>query len=206
MFMKFKRLLDILISLFLLILFSPLFLILMGLNAVLLGFPLFFRQERIGLYGHPFWIYKFRSMRLAPRQLKGPLLQETDHQRLTPYGAFLRRYSLDELPSLVNVLKGEMSLIGPRPLLPEFLDCYSEAEKQRHNMRPGMTGLAQIKGRNDISWRVKFRYDVWYVRHYSWKLDFYILCHTLRVILSAEGTTPPVDGYLPQQDKHNGFH
>jgi sugar transferase EpsL len=149
-----------------------------------LGSPVIFRQERPGLNGKPFTILKFRTM-VDRCDAHGRLLP--DAERLTPFGKFLRRTSLDELPELINVLRGDMSLVGPRPLLTEYLDLYSPAQQRRHEVRPGITGWAQINGRNGIRWHEKFNMDVWYVDHHSLLLDFRILFLTLWAVLRQEG-------------------
>jgi sugar transferase EpsL len=171
-----KRLFDIFGSVFLLILLAPL----LGLIAlsvrVALGAPVLLRQTRPGFNGKPFTFLKFRSMTEA-RDEMGNLLP--DGQRLTPFGGWLRRVSLDELPQLANVLRGDMSLVGPRPLLMEYLPLYSARQARRQDVRPGVTGWAQVNGRNAISWEEKFEYDVWYVEHQSFALDMKILIMTL---------------------------
>lgn len=149
-----------------------------------LGSPVLFRQVRPGLYGLPFAILKFRTMTDA-RGPDGNLLP--DEARLTPFGKFLRSSSLDELPELLNVLRGEMSLVGPRPLLMEYLEHYSPEQARRHEALPGITGWAQVNGRNAISWEEKFRLDVWYVDHQSAWVDFKILWMTVRKVLRREG-------------------
>jgi sugar transferase EpsL len=153
-----------------------------------MGAPILFRQERPGLHGHPFTILKFRSMTVA-RDRRDELLNSD--KRVTRLGAFLRRTSLDELPELWNVVRGDMSLVGPRPLLMEYLPHYSAAQARRHEMRPGITGLAQVRGRNDMGWDKRFRLDTWYVDHWSMRLDARIILDTLRVILDGQGTPDP---------------
>lgn len=148
------------------------------------GSPVLFRQIRPGLYGAPFEIYKFRTM-TAARDSEGNLLP--DDQRLTRFGRFLRSTSLDELPELLNVLKGEMSLVGPRPLLMEYLPLYSTEQFRRHEVKPGITGWAQVNGRNAISWEDKFKFDVWYVDNQSFWLDIKILWMTLVKVFKREG-------------------
>jgi len=152
-----------------------------------LGSPILFRQERPGRHGRPFTLYKFRSMRTAGEGA-APL---SEAERLTRLGAFLRRTSLDELPELWNVLRGDMSLVGPRPLLMEYLPLYTPEQARRHHVRPGITGWAQINGRNAISWEEKFRLDVWYVDHRSLSLDLRILLLTIRRVLSGHGINEP---------------
>jgi sugar transferase EpsL len=184
----FKRLLDIGLSFCLLGGLAPL----MGFIAVLvwahLGRPLLFIQERPGLYGQIFRLKKFRTM-TQDRDGSGKLL--ADCARLTPFGRFLRRTSLDELPELTNVLLGEMSLVGPRPLLVAYLGRYDSFQSRRHNVRPGVTGLTQVKGRNAIDWKKKFELDIWYVDHLSVVVDLEILSLTAWKILTREGVNQP---------------
>lgn len=179
-----KRLLDIFIALLALVLLLPLLLLVAFLVRVKLGAPVLFRQTRPGLHGKPFAMIKFRSMRDAVDANGQPL---PDHERLTRFGQLLRSTSLDELPELWNVLKGEMSIVGPRPLLMEYLPLYSPEQATRHNVRPGMTGLAQISGRNAISWQQKFQLDTWYVQHQSLWLDVKIMLKTVKKVLWREG-------------------
>lgn len=179
-----KRLLDIVIALLALVLLLPLLLLVAFLVRVKLGAPVLFRQTRPGLHGKPFAMIKFRSMRDAVDANGQPL---PDHERLTRFGQLLRSTSLDELPELWNVLKGEMSIVGPRPLLMEYLPLYSPEQTTRHNVRPGMTGLAQISGRNAISWQQKFQLDTWYVQHQSLWLDVKIMLKTVKKVLWREG-------------------
>lgn len=193
-----KRLFDILVSAGLLLALSPILLVLYGLVHFKLGAPALFRQIRPGLHGEPFTMVKFRTMTDA-RDENGELL--SDSERLTNFGRFLRASSLDELPELWNVLKGEMSLVGPRPLLMEYLPLYSAEQARRHEMRPGITGWAQINGRNAVSWSDKFRLDVWYVDHQSFWLDIRILILTVKKVLvrdginaAGEATTSKFDG------------
>ena len=175
-----KRFFDLLFSLSFLLIVSPLVLFLMILIRLKLGKFVFFRQERAGRHGRLFNIIKFRSM-LNNCDINKNLL--SDEHRLTRFGRFLRHYSLDELPSLWNVLRGDMSLVGPRPLLAEYLEHYNEHQKNRHKVLPGITGWAQINGRNAISWEQKFDLDIWYVEHQSMFLDIKILWLTfLRLI------------------------
>lgn len=149
-----------------------------------LGSPVLFVQVRTGIDGELFRIYKFRSMSDA-RDADGNVLP--DEERMTPLGRFLRTSSLDELPELINVIRGEMSLVGPRPLLPEYLDLYSERQRRRHEVLPGITGWAQIKGRNALAWDEKLELDVWYVEHWSLRLDLRILLSTLLAVLARKG-------------------
>jgi lipopolysaccharide/colanic/teichoic acid biosynthesis glycosyltransferase len=179
-----KRVIDIFISGIALILLAvPLF-ILMWLVRKKLGSPVFFRQTRPGLNGRAFQMVKFRTM-TDSRGTDGELLP--DAVRLTKFGRALRATSLDELPELWNVLKGEMSLVGPRPLLMEYLPLYSEKQARRHQVRPGITGWAQVNGRNTLSWEDKFKLDVWYVENRSTLLDLKIICLTVRKVIVREG-------------------
>lgn len=171
-----KRAVDLGCSLLGLIALSPLMLLLAGLVRVRLGAPVLFRQRRIGLGGQPFILLKFRTMNNRC-DAQGQLLP--DGERLTGLGRFLRNHSLDELPQLWNVVRGEMSLIGPRPLLPQYLERYTARQKRRHEVMPGMTGWAQVSGRNTLSWDVKLELDVWYVENASLLLDARIFCKTL---------------------------
>lgn len=186
-----KRVLDLLITIPALILLAPVMIIIAILVRVTIGSPVLFKQVRPGLHGRPFTMYKFRTM-TNDRDEHGRLLP--DDQRLTKVGRFLRSTSLDELPELFNVLKGEMSLVGPRPLLMEYLPLYSERQARRHEVRPGITGWAQVNGRNAISWEQKFEYDVWYVDNRSLWLDIKILWLTLLAVLKREGIT--ADGHV----------
>jgi undecaprenyl phosphate N,N'-diacetylbacillosamine 1-phosphate transferase len=180
----FKRLLDFFASLLGFILLSPIFLIVtIGLFFANQGKPFFF-QTRPGKNEQLFRIIKFKTMN-DKKDVEGNLLP--DSERLTSIGSFVRRTSLDEIPQLLNVLKGDMSLIGPRPLLVSYLPLYSDYQKQRHNIRPGITGWAQINGRNAISWEQKFEYDVWYVQHCSFFLDVKILFLTVKKVFIKEG-------------------
>jgi len=179
-----KRLVDLLIAVPLLVLCLPVIGILWLTVRVKLGSPVFFRQQRPGLHGRPFTMVKFRTMTDA-RDTAGALLP--DAARLPPFGQFLRRTSLDELPELWNVVKGDMSLVGPRPLLMRYLDRYTPEQARRHEVRPGITGWAQVNGRNAISWEEKFALDVWYVKHVSWGLDLRILLMTLGKVLRKDG-------------------
>lgn len=183
-----KRLLDLVLSTLGLILASPILLVVAVLVRWRLGSPVLFRQVRPGLHGQLFAVYKFRTMTAAHDQ-QGMLLP--DAQRLGPLGQFLRSFSLDELPELFNVLRGEMSLVGPRPLLVQYLERYSPEQARRHNMLPGMTGWAQVNGRNALDWEDKFAFDVWYVDHWSIGLDIKILGLTLWKVLSREGISQP---------------
>jgi sugar transferase EpsL len=179
-----KRLFDLLISIFLLLLLLPIIMIVAVLVRWKLGSPVIFKQQRPGLHGKPFYLYKFRTMSDA-RDSDGNLLPE--YIRLTSFGQRLRNYSLDELLQLINVLKGELSLVGPRPLLMDYLPLYTAEQAKRHMVRPGITGWAQVNGRNAISWEEKFRLDIWYVEHHSFLLDVKVLCLTLFKVLKSEG-------------------
>ncbi len=179
-----KRTFDILISTLMLFLLTPLYLLLHYFIKKNLGKPVIFTQVRPGLNGKPFKMYKFRSMKNAIDTSGNPL---PDAERLTPFGKKLRSTSLDELPELWNVLKGDMSLVGPRPLLMEYLPLYDKEQYRRHNVRPGITGWAQINGRNAISWEDKFKLDVWYVDNQSLKLDLKILLLTIKKVFIKEG-------------------
>lgn len=181
-----KRLFDLFVSISLLILLLPPLLVIACMIRWHLGSPVLFRQQRPGLHGKPFYIYKFRSMTNA-RDRSGALLP--DAERLTRFGAFLRRFSLDELPQLFNVVKGELSLVGPRPLLMEYLPLYSSTQARRHDVKPGITGWAQVNGRNAISWGDKFCCDVWYVEHQSFLLDMKILWMTVIKVFKSEGVS-----------------
>ena len=176
-----KRLFDIVVASASIVILSPLIAATAALIAWRLGRPVLFRQVRPGLGGKPFELVKFRTMRPFSER------HRTDAERLTPLGRFLRSSSLDELPELWNVLKGEMSLVGPRPLLMEYIPLYSERQARRHEVRPGLTGWAQINGRNALSWTDKFELDVWYVDHRSFWLDIRILWRTLIAVLKRDG-------------------
>ena len=179
-----KRIIDVLGAGFGLVLLSPLLVVLMLLVRINMGAPVFFRQRRPGLHGNIFTLIKFRTMS-ETRDAEGRLLP--DAQRLTSFGRFLRGTSLDELPELINVLKGEMSLVGPRPLLVEYLDRYSPEQARRHKVRPGITGWAQVNGRNLTNWPQRFEYDVWYVDNHNLLLDLKILLLTFWKTMRREG-------------------
>ena len=183
-----KRLLDILASAAGLMILSPVFLLLIYLIRKNLGAPVFFTQTRPGKDGKPFKMVKFRSMRDAV-DANGQALP--DSERLTPFGRKLRASSLDELPELWNVLKGDMSLVGPRPLLMQYLPLYNDFQRRRNEVKPGITGWAQVNGRNALSWDEKFKLDVWYVDHWSFCLDLRILLITLVKVLRREGISQP---------------
>ncbi|MCH2159792.1 MAG: sugar transferase [Oleiphilaceae bacterium] len=179
-----KRMLDALIALAALVAFIPIMLVVSVLIAKSMGTPVLFRQTRPGLSGKPFDMIKFRTMRDAVDKHGNQL---PDSERLTKLGRFLRSSSLDELPELWNVLKGDMSIVGPRPLLMEYLPLYSDEQKRRHEVRPGVTGWAQVNGRNAISWDEKFKLDVWYVDNQSFWLDVKILFMTVVKVFKREG-------------------
>lgn len=179
-----KRLFDIAVSATALLCLWPLLLVLVWLIKKNLGSPVFFTQERPGKDGRPFKMIKFRSMRDAVDSDGSPL---PDSERLTPFGKKLRATSLDELPELWNVLKGDMSLVGPRPLLMQYLPLYNEFQYRRHEMKPGITGWAQVNGRNALSWDEKFAYDIWYVDNQSFWLDMKILLLTVKKVFVKEG-------------------
>ncbi|EES90121.1 undecaprenyl phosphate N,N'-diacetylbacillosamine 1-phosphate transferase [Helicobacter canadensis] len=178
-----KPILDFSLALILIILFSPIILIVALLIRLKLGSPIFFTQERPGLKGKIFKIYKFRTMS-DQRDSNGQLL--SDELRLKGFGKFIRKSSLDELPQLFNVLKGEMSFVGPRPLLVEYLKLYNKEQAKRHEVKPGITGWAQVNGRNAISWEEKFKLDVYYVKHISFWLDLKILYLTFFKVLKRK--------------------
>ncbi|HAA89964.1 MAG: Undecaprenyl-phosphate galactose phosphotransferase [Thermoanaerobacterales bacterium 50_218] len=189
-----KRCLDILVAAAGLALCSPLFALIALLVKLDSPGPVFFRQVRPGLHGKPFVIYKFRTMCEAYDEQGNPL---PDEQRLTRLGKWLRSTSLDELPELYNVLRGEMSLVGPRPLLMEYLDRYTPEQARRHEVKPGITGWAQVNGRNAISWEEKFRLDVWYVDNWSLWLDVKIILLTIWKVLKREGISASGHATMP---------
>ena len=179
-----KRLLDIILSLAALMVLLPILLLTAVLVRIKLGSPVIFRQERPGRYGKIFRLYKFRSM-TDDRDETGNLLP--DDLRLTRFGRLLRSTSLDELPELLNILRGDMSIVGPRPLLVKYLPLYNDEQKHRHDVRPGLTGWAQVHGRNLLSWEDKFRCDVWYTRNISFVTDVRIVLLTVKCIFAREG-------------------
>ncbi len=183
-----KRAFDLAVAALLLAALAPLMLVVALLIRWRMGSPVLFRQARPGLGGRPFVLYKFRTMREATDRHGQPL---PDGERLTPLGAAIRRTSLDELPQLYNVLRGDMSLVGPRPLLTEYLPLYSERQARRHDVRPGITGGAQVNGRNATSWPERFELDVWYVEHRGFGLDLKILWLTLAKVLSGADVSQP---------------
>jgi sugar transferase EpsL len=179
-----KRIFDLALALLALLLIWPFFILIYILLRFSIGAPVLFQQTRPGLKGKPFIIYKYRTM-TNEKDSSGCLLSDGD--RITRIGQLLRSLSLDELPEIVNVLKGEMSLVGPRPLLMRYLERYNSEQSRRHDILPGITGWAQIHGRNDLAWEEKFRLDVWYVDHYSFKLDVYIIAKTFWKVFRREG-------------------
>ena len=193
-----KRLLDIIIASIALILLSPLYFYVAHKVKKNLGSPVLFRQVRPGLHGKPFEMIKFRSMKDAVDAQGNPL---PDSERLTPFGKMLRSTSLDEMPELWNVIKGDMSIVGPRPLLMEYLPLYNQEQAKRHLVRPGMTGHAQVNGRNAISWEEKFKLDTWYVENQSVWLDFKIMLKTVKKVLAKDDINAENDATMP---KFNG--
>jgi len=181
-----KRFFDLLVSVTLMVFFMPLMLLISIFSYIIMGPPVLFRQLRPGLKGKLFTLYKFRSM-LDIKDCLNELLE--DQSRLTKFGKFLRKTSLDELPQLWNVVKGDMSLVGPRPLLLEYLPLYSAEQNRRHEVRPGITGWAQVNGRNCLNWEDRLRADVWYVNNYSFMLDLRILALTFLKVLKREGVS-----------------
>ncbi len=183
-----KRIFDVMLASILLIILMPILIIIALLIRYHLGSPIFFRQNRPGLHERSFQLIKFRTMKeLANKQ--GEILP--DEERITPLGRFLRASSLDELPQLWNVIKGQMSIVGPRPLLIEYLPLYNSNQKRRHDVKPGITGLAQVNGRNALNWEERFTLDLWYVDHQSFYLDIKIILLTLKKVLMREGITSP---------------
>lgn len=190
-----KRLLDIGLSSILLILLMPLLLCLAALVRLKLGKPVLFKQKRPGLHGQPFTLLKFRTMRNATDADGNPL---PDSERLNRFGKKLRSTSLDELPELWNILRGDMSFVGPRPLLTSYLPLYTPEQARRHEVKPGLTGWAQVNGRNALSWEEKFELDVWYVDHASWWLDLKILLLTLSFVLQRKGISNEQAATMPE--------
>jgi sugar transferase EpsL len=198
-----KRIFDVLVSVIVLIVLSPVMLILILVVWANLGWPVIFSQQRPGYHGKIFKLYKFRSMRNA-FDSQGKALP--DEQRLTRLGKFMRASSLDELPELINVIKGEMSLVGPRPLLVAYLERYSPEQARRHDVLPGITGWAQVNGRNAITWEEKFKLDVWYVDHQSFGLDLKILFLTVAKVFKRESINAPGSATAPEfmgNEKHS---
>ena len=190
-----KRIFDLFLAASILVVLSPVLLVLAGMIRLFLGSPVLFRQMRPGLHGSPFRLVKFRTMTDA-KDAEGHLL--SDAERLTRFGRFLRSTSMDELPELWNVIKGDMSLVGPRPLMMQYLNRYTPEQARRHEVKPGITGWAQVNGRNDITWDQKFFLDVWYVDHHSRWLDLKILALTILKILKREGISQP--GYSTAEE------
>ncbi len=190
-----KRAFDFTLALLAIACLGPAFAICVLLVRVFLGRPIFFRQERIGHMGRTFTIYKLRTM-LDTRDERGNLL--SDGERLTAFGRWLRKTSLDELPQLWNVLQGEMSLVGPRPLLPQYLPRYSAFQRRRHEAIPGITGWAQIHGRNDTEWEKRFEFDVWYVDNWSLRLDMKILMSTIMGVVTARNVSQAGHVTMPE--------
>ena len=199
-----KRLLDIFLSLIAIIILSPIFLILWILVKLKLGTPVLFKQERPGLNEKIFTLYKFRTM-TDEKDDKGNLLP--DEQRLTKFGKFLRSTSLDELPELINIIKGDMSIVGPRPLLVKYLPLYNEKQKHRHDVRPGLTGLAQINGRNSITWEEKFEYDIKYVNNITFFEDCKIILETIIKVFKRDGinqeNSATMDAFMGNKEENN---
>ena len=190
-----KRLFDFACSFVGLMVLSPILLLMAVMVRVSLGSPVLFKQDRPGYQGQPFKFYKFRTMTNYTDEY-GNLLP--DKERLTRFGSFLRKTSLDEFPSLLNVLKGDMSLVGPRPLLMQYLSKYSDFEMRRHEVKPGITGWAQINGRNAITWEDRFNYDIWYVDNQSFWLDLKILFLTLFKVVKMEGISARGEATMPE--------
>lgn len=198
--MFFKRIFDISVSLFLILLLSPVYFFIYIFSLFIIGPPVLFKQKRPGKNESPIFIYKFRTMN-NKKDSNGNLLP--DNERITKYGSFLRKTSLDEIPQLFNVLKGNLSLVGPRPLLMDYLRLYSKEQKKRHSVTPGITGWAQVNGRNSISWKEKFELDVWYVENWSLWLDFKILFLTFIKVLKSEGVNQNQNTTMPKFDGNN---
>lgn len=190
-----KRILDIIGALVCIVIFSPAMLYIYIKVFIEMGKPILFRQVRPGLNGKPFTLYKFRTM-TNERDDKGNLLP--DEKRLTAFGRFLREHSLDELPQLFNVLKGDMSFVGPRPLLMEYLQRYTPEQARRHEVKPGITGWAQVNGRNALTWEEKFKLDVWYVDNWDLLLDFKIILLTVIKVLKREGISAESHATMPE--------
>lgn len=190
-----KRFFDLSVSIVITILLSPFILTIAACIFIAMGRPVIFTQIRPGLYGKSFQIYKFRTMN-DTRDSSGTLL--ADRIRLTAFGKFIRRFSLDELPQLFNVLKGDLSIVGPRPLLMQYLPRYTPEQARRHEAKPGITGWAQVNGRNAISWEEKFKLDVWYVDHQSFLLDMKIIWLTFIKILKREGISADGHATMPE--------
>jgi len=190
-----KRLTDVILSLTALLVFLPFMVVTAILVRWHLGSPVFFRQQRPGLHGDPFYLLKFRTMLECPGAGND---SRSDAERLTRFGRRLRATSLDELPTLWNVLRGDMSLIGPRPLLPEYLPLYTSEQQRRHDVRPGITGWAQVNGRNSLSWEERFALDIWYVDNRSFWLDTKILFLTIVQVFRRDGITASGEATMPR--------
>lgn len=190
-----KRLVDLMITTPALLVAAPIGLLVALLVRITLGSPVIFAQPRAGYRGQPFVLYKFRTMRDGVDRSGRPL---PDEQRLTPVGHWLRKFSLDELPQLINVLRGDMSLVGPRPLLVDYLSRYSPSQARRHEVKPGITGWAQVQGRNALDWDTKFEMDVWYVDHVGFVTDLKILCRTLDKVLKPSGISAAGHATMPE--------
>ena len=193
-----KRFFDVILSLLALVVLSPVMLLIAVLVKIKLGSPVLFCQERPGKEGKIFMMYKFRTM-TEKKDKEGKLLP--DKERLTEFGRKLRRSSLDELPELINIIKGEMSIVGPRPLLVEYLPLYNQEQRKRHEVRPGLTGLAQVNGRNAIKWEEKFEYDIEYIKTVSAWTDIKIICQTIKKVWKKEGIQA---GQLPTVEPFKG--
>ena len=193
--LKVKRTVDLIVSFALLTAFSPVLFAIGILLFLTMGRPVLFRQQRAGRYGRPFIVYKFRTM-TDERDAQGQPVP--DRERLTRVGRLLRRFSVDELPQLWNVLRGEMSLVGPRPLLTHYMERYSSEELRRHDMKPGITGWAQIHGRNALTWTERFALDLWYVDNWSLALDARILVQTPRQVVKRNGISQPGHVTMPE--------
>jgi sugar transferase EpsL len=202
-----KRSFDLIMSFSMLICFLPIMIVIAMLIRIKLGAPIIFKQQRPGLAEKPFYLYKFRTM-TEERGSDGQLLP--DYERLTPFGKFLRNFSLDELVQLVNVIKGDLSIVGPRPLLMDYLPLYNSEQSKRHLVKPGITGWAQVNGRNSITWEEKFNLDLWYVNHQSFLLDVKIIYLTLIKVIKSEGIQYSGHATMPafkgdsHQKKSNG--
>lgn len=190
-----KRIFDLLVSIILLLLFFPI-LIIIGIIILIKGRPpILFKQPRLGYKGKIFKLYKFRTMRNSVNSSNNHV---DDQKRITSVGRFLRKTSLDELPELINVLLGDMSLVGPRPLLVQYQKRYDKFQKRRHEVKPGITGLAQINGRNILSWEERFAYDIQYIDNYSFLLDITILLRTVGQVLTMRGISPEKEEIMPE--------
>ena len=188
-----KRVVDLILSIFTLILFFPLISVMSIISFIAQGNPIFFIHKRIGLNRKPFNMVKFRTMKLGPS-----ISASDDEKRITKWGRFLRTYSIDELPTIYNVLKGNMSFVGPRPLPVKYLDRFSEIELNRFLTKPGITGLAQIKGRNKTTWRARFKYDLFYLKKKSVFLDLKIILKTIFLVLIKKGTSSYDSEIMPE--------